>query len=119
MKQPITVKTKPLSVNEAFLGRKVKSKKYRDYEEILISTLPDVSVPEGKLTLKLLVSYSNSRADIDNALKPFIDVLQKRYDFNDNKLYRLVIEKNIVKKGEEFLKFQLIPYEKQNGKEEN
>ncbi|WP_178124451.1 RusA family crossover junction endodeoxyribonuclease [Spartinivicinus ruber] len=119
MKQPITVKTKPLSVNEAFLGRKVKSKKYRDYEEILISTLPDVSVPEGKLTLKLLVSYSNSRADIDNALKPFIDVLQKRYDFNDNKIYRLVIEKNIVKKGEEFLKFQLIPYEKQHGKEEN
>lgn len=106
-----TINTKPLSVNEAFLGRKVKSRKYRDYEEALLSVLPDIIIPEGKLTLKLLISYSNSRADIDNALKPFIDILQKKYSFNDNKIYRLLIQKRVVKKGQESLKFQLIPFE--------
>ncbi|MDE1465373.1 hypothetical protein [Spartinivicinus poritis] len=110
MQPPLTAEIKPLSVNEAYYGKKVKTKKYRDYEEELFSTLPDLIIPEGKLTLELLTSYSNTRADIDNALKPFIDILQKRYSFNDNKIFRLFTEKQVVKRGEENLKFRITPF---------
>jgi len=46
---------KPLSVNQAFLGKKIKSKAYRDYEEHLIAVLPDLIIPEGPLELRMVV----------------------------------------------------------------
>jgi len=108
----ITTSTKPLSANESYIGRKIKSAKYRKYEDTLLTTLPDLVVSEdGLLHLRLLVRYSNKRSDIDNCLKPFIDVLQKRYDFNDNRIYRLTVKKEIVAKGEEGITFNLEDYE--------
>ena len=107
----ISTHFKPLSVNEAYQGRKVKSAKYRQYENVLLNTLPDYEIPEGNLHLRLLVSYSSKRSDIDNCLKPFIDVLQKRYDFNDNRIYRITVKKEIVPKGEEGITFNLERYE--------
>lgn len=101
---------KPLSVNQAWLGRKVKSAAYRKYEEMLIKTLPDIEIPEGALELRVVVYYSRRSSDVDNALKPFIDVLQKRYQFNDNKIYRIVITKVIVKKGQDNIAFKILPF---------
>lgn len=89
----------------------MKSAKYRQYEFDLLSTLPDLDVPEGRLHLRLLVRYSNKRSDIDNCLKPFIDVLQQRYAFNDNQIYKLTVRKEIVPKGEEGITFNLKKYE--------
>lgn len=109
---------KPLSANEAFAPRAVKrgrrysgeiykTETYRKYESTLIKHLPDIVIPEGKLCLKVKVCYLRANSDIDNCLKPFIDVLQKRYAFNDNRLYRLVVKKEVVKKGEEGIYFWL------------
>lgn len=106
----ITVPVKPMSQNKAFLGRKTKSKEYRVYEGNVASFLPDVTVPEGQLALTLDVYYSNRAADIDNCLKPFIDILQANYGFNDNKIYKLDVEKFIVKKGDEKIEFKLEEY---------
>lgn len=111
----ITVRGKPLSVNQATYGKKVKTQAYRDYETGLIHTLPDIDIPEGKLTLKLYVTYARASSDIDNALKPFIDVLQKRYSFNDNRIHKLLVEKR-VDKEKEGLKFKIEAYaEPKNG----
>jgi len=112
---------KPLSTNEAYAPRAVKrgprytgeiykTPIYRTYESRLIKALPEIHIPEGKLFLKVKVCYLRSNSDIDNCLKPFIDVLQKRYSFNDNKIYKIVIKKYVVKKGEEGIHFWLGEY---------
>jgi hypothetical protein len=101
---------KPLSANDAFCGKKVKTAGYRKYEGHLIRTLPDIEIPEDLMELRAVVYYSNKQSDIDNCLKPFIDVLQKRYGFNDNKIYRIRITKVIVPKGQENIAFRLLPF---------
>lgn len=102
---------KPLSANEAFCGKKVKTAGYRKYEGHLLRTLPPIEVPPDLIELRVVVYYSNKQSDIDNCLKPFIDVLQKRYGFNDNKIYRIRITKVIVPKGQENIAFRMLPFE--------
>lgn len=73
----------------------------------MLMTLKPGNVPEGKIELNILVGLSSKNADIDNVLKPFIDILQKKYLFNDKNIFKLAIEKEIVKKGEEFIDFKI------------
>lgn len=108
-KELIVVPQKPMSVNKAWLGAKRKSKEYRVYEENVSSRLPDLEIPEGRLKLIVYVYYSNQRADIDNCLKPFIDILQARYSFNDCYVYELNVKKFIVNKGYERIAFSIAP----------
>ena len=46
-------------------------------------------------------------SDVDNGAKPFIDILQKKYGFNDNQIYELHLYKEIVDKGNEFIDFSI------------
>lgn len=107
----IEINEKPLSVNKAWLGRKRKSKDYRMYEVNMLEALPDLEIPEGKLKLTIHVYYSSRASDIDNCLKPFIDILQKRYDFDDKWIYKLHVEKFVVKRGFEKICFEVELYE--------
>tara|TARA_R100001463_G_scaffold74511_1_gene128529 strand:+ start:195 stop:527 length:333 start_codon:yes stop_codon:yes gene_type:complete len=104
---------KPLSVNNAYMGRKRKTAEYRMYEADLPMLLPEIEVPrKGDLGLRVLWGFSRPGAsDIDNPLKPFIDILQKTYGFNDNRIYELIVHKVKTKKGEEFIEFDLYPLE--------
>ena len=107
------IKIKPLSINAAyrpFEGRVIKSVAYRDYEKELWYKLPNKSIPQGKLLLDVKVGYSSARSDIDNFLKPFVDILQKKYVFNDNMIYKLIVEKKIVKKGNEYIDYKISEY---------
>ena len=106
----IRAQIKPLSVNEAWQGRKTKTAKYRSYEKKLLLLLPKLQITDGAKTLKINVGFSSKGSDIDNVLKPFIDILQKKYKFNDNQVYRLIIEKEITKKGSEFIEFDISEY---------
>lgn len=104
---------KPLTVNQAFKpinGRFIKSKAYREYEKELWYLLPDKNISKGKLVLFIEVGFSSKLNDIDNVIKPFCDILQKKYLFNDRMIYKLDVEKNIVKKGEEFISFEIRIY---------
>jgi len=104
----IHINVKPLSANLMYSGRKVKSYKYRNYEKVLLPLLPnELIVPEGKLHLVIKVGMSSKLSDLDNVLKPFIDCLQLKYGFNDKWIYKLTASKKEVKKGEEFIKFDL------------
>lgn len=97
----------PMSMNKAYMGAKRKTAAYRCYEVNVARLLPEIEVPEGKLTIYIDVYYSNSRSDLDNAFKPFIDILQSNYGFNDSKIYRIVANKFVVKKGEDRIAFRL------------
>lgn len=97
---------KPLSVNKIWQGRRFKTHEYLDWEELLLYTLPRVlGIPQGEICLYLEFGLSNRNADIDNSIKPFIDVLQKKYGFNDRQIYDLHVKKVIVPKGEEYIAF--------------
>lgn len=104
-KEWISTGLKPLSANKMHIGRKVDSGEYRKYKAELIRRLPDVSIPEGPLRVRVLACFSSKLADLDNVLKPFLDVLQARYGFNDRDVFRIVAQKKHVPKGEETLLF--------------
>jgi len=99
---------KPLSVNEAWQGRRFKTDDYKRFESSCFYLLPKIKIPDGKLTLNINFYFSNSNSDIDNCLKMCIDILSKKYKFNDNLIYRLNVNKFIVPKGKEFFEFEII-----------
>ena len=106
------IKLKPLSVNNAWQGRRYKTVDYRAYEFKMNNVLPnDLVIPEGLLELNLVFGVSNKGSDIDNPLKPFLDILQKKYDFNDSRIYKLVVEKKHVAKYSEFVEFEIKSFE--------
>jgi len=101
------VNIKPLSTNKAWQGRRFKSSDYKAFESDFIGKLPDIDIPNPPYKLVLDFGFSNRGSDLDNPAKMTIDCLQKKYKFNDNLIYKLVINKLIVNKGEEYIKFEL------------
>lgn len=95
----------PLTVNKCWRGRRFKTALYQEYEKELIYTLPKLVIPSGKLKITIVWGVSSKLADIDNPIKPFLDCLQKKYDFNDRRIYELMVKKKDVKKGEESIDF--------------
>ena len=106
----IKIDLKPLSVNQAWKGRRMKTNLYKRFERNLLYLLPRIELPDGKLQLNLEFGFSNKGSDLDNPVKLVQDILSKRYGFNDNLIYRIVLNKVDVKKGEEFIKFKIIEY---------
>jgi len=106
----IKLDIKPLSVNEAYSGRRVKTEKYRVFEKEVWYSLPRGNVPRGKLGLRVEFGFSNEGSDVDNGVKNFLDILQNKYTFNDKMVYEINAKKTITKKGEEFIKYELYAY---------
>jgi len=101
------VDIKPLSVNEAWKGRRFKTDAYKKYEKDVLKQLKPMNIPDGELEIVIQVGFSNKGSDIDNIAKPFIDILQKKYGFNDSRAYALVLLKRIVPKGQEYISFSI------------
>jgi len=57
--------------------------------------------------LEIEFGVSSKSSDLDNCVKSFLDVLQKKYHFDDKRVYRLILEKMDVKKGKEYIDFQI------------
>ena len=110
---PTTVKIKPLTVNQCWKGRRTKTDDYVCYEETLYYKLlpSNVFIPKGKLKIYLVFGVSNVNSDWDNPIKPFVDILQKKYNFNDNRIYFASVHKKKVKKGEEYILFNISEYD--------
>jgi Holliday junction resolvase RusA-like endonuclease len=101
------LKIKPLSVNEAWQGRRFSTKKKKAYEQHLCLLLPANVEKHDKYTVFVEFGFSNKAADIDNPLKPFFDCLHKKYGIDDKYIYEINVRKSIVKKGEEYIYFDL------------
>lgn len=91
-------------------GKHYKTYKYTKYENTLMWILPNLAIPTGKLQIDFEFGFRSEKSDIDNPVKPFLDILQKRYGFNDNKVYRITLEKKIVKSGDDYISFIIKPY---------
>lgn len=101
------INIKPLSVNECWQGRRFKTKEYKQYEKDLLLMLPNIKLKIQRVSIDIVFGFSNSLCDIDNPLKPFLDVLQKKYNINDRDIYNLNVTKEVIKKGDEFIKYQI------------
>lgn len=96
---------KPLSVNQVWQGKRFKTKAYKKYEKDLLTILRPFAVPDGDLVLTLEFGFSNSASDWDNPIKPFQDILQKKYGFNDSRIVEAHVKKVKVKKGQEYIEW--------------
>lgn len=103
----IEVKIKPLSVNLAWQGKRFKTQSYKQYEKAVLLMLPAIKICDPPFKLTINFCFSNSASDLDNPLKPFLDILQKKYGINDKDIYSLEVNKFIVKKGQESIYFSI------------
>lgn len=102
------INIKPLSVNLAWQGSRYKTKLYKEYEKKLLLMLPRLDVgKDKKLEIYFMFGFSNVQSDLDNPVKLLIDIFQKKYNFNDSYVWRLVVDKQKVEKGKEFIDFDI------------
>lgn len=101
------ISIKPLSVNDAFKGRRFKTNLYQEFEKEMMLKLPIkyIGIPPYILTFEF--GFSSKGSDLDNVLKQTIDCLSKKYKFNDNQIYKIEASKFIVEKGSEYIKFDI------------
>lgn len=98
---------KPLSINEAWMGRRFKTQKYKQYRKDVLSMLTAKKLPEPPFEINIIFGFSSKGSDWDNCIKLFQDIVAEKYGFNDNLIYRAVVEKKIVKKGNEYIIFEI------------
>lgn len=103
----IRINIKPLSVNEAWKGKRYKTDKYRQYQNTLLWLLPKINIPAPPYEIHFKFGFSNSLSDWDNPVKPTQDILSKKYGFNDKLIRKAVVETEIVQKGKEYIEFDL------------
>jgi len=101
------IDVKPMTMNQAYRGRRYKTDLYKAYIRNCIFRLKPMEIPEGNLELHIQIGVSSKGFDLDNCLKPFIDILQKKYGFNDNRIYHIGAYKRIVPKGQEYISFSI------------
>lgn len=101
------VGTKPISVNQCWQGRRYKTPEYKAYEKEVLMQLRPLPIPDGPLAVTLKLWFTNAAADIDNPVKPILDILQKAYGFNDSRIYRLAVEKNVLRGGNGYFEFAI------------
>jgi len=97
---------KPLSVNQAYTGRRFATEDLKKYREDLSIILPKIKIPDGNLAVKYVFGISKG-SDGDNCVKAFQDIIADQYGFNDNRIYHWDITKVLVNKGKEFIEFEI------------
>jgi len=98
------IKIKPLSINDAHVGRHFPTPEMKSFKEACTFLLPKpTQVYEGKLEVYYEFGLSSKNADWDNFIKMFQDCLANKFGFNDRQIYLGIVKKVDVKKGEEYI----------------
>ncbi len=104
-----TININPLSVNRAWQGRRFKTKAYKQYERdvlyLLEPSLLLLPLPPPPYRIDIEFGFTSVLSDIDNPVKCFMDILQKKYGINDKDVYEMNLKKTIVKDG--YIKFSI------------
>lgn len=100
------VPVKPTSINKAFKGRKFKTKDYLTFEKDSLYFIKKHALPDKPIGLKLEYGFSNSAQDVDSCIKLSQDILQKKLNFDDKIIMQLIVDKKVVKKGQEYWAYE-------------
>ena len=104
---------KPVSVNRAHYKNKKRTKEYNDYIEAWSyylegSKIPDdIEIKDMQFKITVHVGFSNRASDLDNILKPTIDIMQSHFGFNDKQIIHIEAFKHIVQKGKDYIYVKL------------
>jgi len=99
---------KPISVNEAFQGRRFKTDKYNGFQKEMLLKLPKIKLKlTGSLKVNIKYGFSSTLSDIDNPCKMVLDCLCKKYGFDDRQIFELNQQKEIVPKGQEYIELEI------------
>lgn len=101
------VNIKPISVNDAWKGRRFKSDEYVEFEHSVLSILPDIQIPNPPYVIYLKFGMSSYSSDWDNCIKTTQDVISKKYQFNDKHIRKGIVETELVSKGQEYFEFKI------------
>lgn len=107
---------KPISANKLWYRNKTLTKQYRDHRDDMYHDVNNWTAlrkrVEGveRLTLVMKCGLSSKLADLDNVCKGQIDSIQNLLDFNDKIIYRIELEKENVKRGQEYFEITLKEY---------
>jgi Holliday junction resolvase RusA-like endonuclease len=108
------IQMKPLSVNQAWQGKRFKTPAYKDYESTMLFMMPKAKIETDQmLRVEFFFGFSNAASDLDNPVKLLMDIAQKNYGFNDKNVFELNVRKCLVKKGQEFIEmgiYNLLPF---------
>ena len=109
MEQKVDIK--PLSVNEAWQGKRFKTREYVGYEKEMLCRLKPGKLPDPPFEVWYEWGFSNMQSDVGTPEKCVSDILQKKYGFNDNKIMQMHLKKVKVPKGQEYVKARIEHYE--------
>ena len=100
---------KPLSLNNAYRGRRFKTKELEKFHADVAKLLPKSKwdISNGKLRAQYIFGVSSKATDGDNLIKVFQDALAECYGFNDKRIYEWDVTKVDVPKGKEFIEFEI------------
>lgn len=103
----IKIDIKPLSVNEAWQGKRYRSTKYKIYQHSVKCLLPKLKIPPPPYEVHYTFGFSSTLSDWDNPVKPTQDVIASHYGFNDKLILKATVTITHVPKGQEFFTFQI------------
>lgn len=107
----LVIPIKPLSVNEAWQGKRYKTSKYKKYCKDVALMLPNnIELPKGKFGIRFHFYFSSARSDWDNPIKTTQDAICSTYGLDDANIYLGIVEKFIVEKGQERIEFEIFEY---------
>jgi hypothetical protein len=105
---PIKINIKPLSVNEAYRGRRFVTDKKLEFNAKMYRLLPDnIQIPDAPYFVHFIFGFSSKNSDWDNAIKSCQDCIANKYKFNDRLIRRGLVDIEIVPKGKEFISFKI------------
>lgn len=105
-----SISIKPLSINEAYKGRRFKTpahKLYCDQVEILLKKKRLPKVKEKEPIYIVYRFHTSAAQDYDNNIKCFQDLLMKKLKTDDRYIFGAHIEKIIAKRGQEKIEFAI------------
>jgi hypothetical protein len=101
------VDIKPLSVNQAWQGKRFKTPAYKKFESDVLFLLPKIEIPEAPYEVHYVFGFSSKLSDLLNPEKLVTDIICKKYGIDDRYINRMILEKVMVEKGKEYFKFEI------------
>lgn len=93
----IKINIKPLSTNSLWRGRKFKTPEYDRYIRELLQLLPpQINIDKEHINLRFhLKKKVFSKSDVDNLIKPVLDILKKKGIIEDDRYIRKITAEKV------------------------
>lgn len=104
-----TIYVAPLSVNQAYTGRRFNTHKKKYFTAMVKKELEYCKLVDCVAPYEVhYIFYIDKRQDIDWCIKVAQDIICDYFGINDNQIYKLIVEKRISK--EHYFEFDINSY---------